>query len=647
MSGNLLKRFAVADATGRNLAPTQIATGLTLLVFGGYLAWLDLGNPVIAFSVYGLAFFLFRQLGSAWLTLIPTAIVAGHTYPFTGSLLVSPADYISVAAVACVVMRCRTLPHDRPLIAVLLAMAVVMAIAAIRGWVDLPASPLRQQLDLYLTRLNAAYVFKGYAVGTLLAIAFLLEWRESSELAWKRLRDGIRWSALAVAVVVIYERSLGFGVFDFANTFRASGPIFSMHIGGQHIDCFWALVLPFLLFAREPKPTLARAFVGTAIQILSIYAIFVTMSRALIALAAVLLSLAIVMNGLSRMSSRSARLFSAVSGVILLALLATMWGAGDAVENRFKSLRADFGTRVDHLRQLAPVVAQANPVWGAGLGVYPSLYRQHIGRSESLLRFQPATEDRAAGLRMNPGTEIYLEQLVDVARPSPWKIEIKYSSLSPSDSDPDSRLKMRVTVCEKTLLQSYNCVPWNPDVAEIITGEQEVSTGQIDLSELTENHRGFPRRPTSLTLGASEPILVHSIGIRDANDEPVLKNEDFANSSSRWYFTSDDHLAWRTKNAWAHVRVESGWLGIISWITLLGLVTWRLANRFFKMLVGANGATSLLERQRIIVGATVLGGWLVMSAFGTLADTAWILQCLLLLLAAVAVRPCETAAATK
>ncbi len=44
---------------------------------------------------------------------------------------------------------------------------------------------------------------------------------------------------------------MAYGAFDFTRQFRVSGPVFSMHIGGQHIDCYWSLALPFLLFANR------------------------------------------------------------------------------------------------------------------------------------------------------------------------------------------------------------------------------------------------------------------------------------------------------------------------------------------------------------------------------------------------------------
>ncbi|WP_182871058.1 hypothetical protein [Stieleria mannarensis] len=626
--------------------------GITVFVSALVMARFHLSSPGIAVGIAFVAFSLCLAVRSGWLWIVPTAIVAGSMYPVTGSLLVSFGDVFVVAAVASVLLRGRFAQIDRPLCGLLIALLIVSGVGAVRGWISLPESRWDDQLNLYLSQLNAASQFKGYLMGTLLAAAFFTEFRGSPGLTWNRLVQGIRISALVVAIIVLIERSFAYGVFEFSTQFRATGPCTSMHIGGQHIDGYWALALPFLLFVgrKDVGHVGWRGAFNTVVQVVSIYAIFVTMSRSTVALAAGFVLASVVVHTWAWISNRMTKRVGLVGASVMAMLLVAMWFAGGAVKRRYETTRADLQVRIDHMKEIVVMSSDIDPFLGRGLGTYPLEHRRHRGLSESLLRV--SGDAGQGGIVAQPDPRIYLEQFVDPNRPGPWDVQLRYAPLgNASDDHPASWALM---VCHKTLLQSYGCVR-GPGGATIVapmvgSGGLMETRFEIDVSQLRQ--RRHERRwdqaipPTTLSLIAhgSRPLRLDSIDVVDADGEAVLRNGDFAQGSRWWYFTGGDHLVWRAKNAWLHTRVELGWTGVLLWLALTVLLGWRS----LKMLRSTNdaGDAAELNPERGKVGIFLLVGWISMSLFGTLLDTPWIVQSLYLTSVAITVKLPQDAADT-
>lgn len=627
-----------------------------MFALGIVLAWFHLGNAELSVAGYILAFLLCFTARSYWLVMVPTAIVAGHSYPITGSLLVAPGDLFVIAAVASVLLRCQEMKIDRPMSAVTLLLLVIAGVGAVRGWLLLPRADLNQQLDLYLTGLNSLYLFKGYALGALLGLGLMAQWAMSPTIAWRRLSQGMQLSAVVVALFVLSERSFAFGVLDFGEVFRASGPIFTMHIGGQHIDCFWCLALPFLLFSGFRIPNKSRLQTTASLSlvvvtgVLSAYAIYATMSRSTIALAAALITGAILIRVCSHAQNKRVQLISVIGGLLMLTLMSVMWFAGDAVKARFASTRGDLNTRIAHVTDVGVLAASTNPVVGRGLGVYPLTYRQYQGLSDSILRMRSDSPNHeTSGVLIQPGCDVYLEQLVASNAPGPWQARVDYTMPSANVS-PNAPLS--VFVCEKTLLQSFHCV--NPSSVNNLRAAREDSesgagsTGGtleflLDVGEFQSEKDSDPSlptwRPMSIAVVASGgvPVLLNQIEIVDSKGNPVVRNGDFRAGSQHWFFTADDHLVWRAKNAWVQLRLELGWLGVFAWVGFIGFVGWRLIRLSIYARQENRGITHSTNTERITCGAAILAGWIPMSVFGTLIDTPWIIQLLFLLLTSVGI----------
>lgn len=627
----------------------QLAVGGAAIAFGLVASSLYLGNVAVTLVAFLLVFCFFAWARGAWMVVVPTALVAGSAYPVTGSLLVSPGDLVVFAAVASVFFGNTTWKLDRKLTTAFVALLVVSAVGAARGWQSLPESSWENQLNLYLTRLNSIYVFKGYVLGALLAGAYFTEWNASSARAWSRLSLGVQASAIVVAVFVLIERSMAFGVFDFRNELRASGPFFSMHIGGQHIDGYWSLAFPFLLFTNRSYHDASWLRVAWKILAgaMAVYAIFGTMSRSTVALGCATVLVFALFSLTSTTLSRSARRSAAIHATVLLVATVGIGIVSVALHKRFSATRESLDRRISHWQSVREVTDNSNALVGRGLGTYPVLFREHQGYSNSLYASRAvSTNDSDGGILIQPHSDCYLEQWVSRSAPGPWRIRMEFAGKANNASKPP----LRVIVCNKTLLQSFECVDSDSLVRNRSdSASKESCVLQVDLSKLNQ-HRGergnhLPTPTTLAIVGASDsPVLLHEIEVVDANGHPVIRNGDFSNGSRSWFFTSDDHLVWRTKNTWANLRIEQGWLGIIAWGMLLLLViaravtTWPKRSKSNEFGVSdRDGILSKVNQERALVGVTAIVGWLSMSVFGTMVDTPWIVGLTLSVFAAVAV----------
>ena len=60
---------------------------------------------------------------------------------------------------------------------------------------------------------------------------------------------------------------------------------------------------------------------------------------------------------------------------------------------------------------------------------------------------------------------------------------------------------------------------------------------------------------------------VSQLSLVDGEAE-LLSNGSFEHGLDRWFITSDDHLAWRTKNTALQIVFEQGALGVLAWLAV-------------------------------------------------------------------------------
>jgi hypothetical protein len=159
-------------------------------------------------------------------------------------------------------------------------------------------------------------------------------------------------------------------------------------------------------------------------------------------------------------------------------------------------------------------------------------------------------------LRLGSGTPLYILQRIQLNGKGQYKISARLRSNSP-----DARL--RVLVCEKSLLYSDACKPHDWGVT---APHWKDYRALLDLSQFADNLK--PVWLSFVNVSHNAVIDIDDLRLEDPRSRQLLSNGDFERGHDRWFFTSEDHMAWHTENLWVHVLFEQGWIGLISFAAL-------------------------------------------------------------------------------
>lgn len=262
-----------ASAYGLALYPfarTELAAGL--VVYTAAILW----RPVLT------------------LVLLPLLLTLLNLAPWSGSLLLEEYDLFVLANIGALLLRRHyslsvDLGRDQRVLLVLLILSY--AISLCRGLVQISQAELTTVFT-YDNPANALRVAKGFFWALLFLPAISALWRRDPFQAAAYVAWGFALSGLAIGLVAVWER----GVFaalsetrspyavlaamlDFTTRYRITGMFSEMHVGGEFIDGFIAIVWPFgLILALHARRSLPR--IAAVASVLAVaYAAVCTFSR--------------------------------------------------------------------------------------------------------------------------------------------------------------------------------------------------------------------------------------------------------------------------------------------------------------------------------------------------------------------------------
>jgi hypothetical protein len=610
-----LRQLNTATAIRRGLAVLIGVTGMALAaryVPGG--SWWVLFFFVAAGSLCAMS--------HLWCWALPVVLVVGDLYPWTGNLLVNERDLFLTGMLTVLLWRTKNggslmWPHMWQSI-LWLPWAASISVSLLRGWHDLEPLAFGDDLGLYGSQWNAVRVAKGFVWGLLFAPLWVAEMARDPN-RFQTFAKGMQASALVVAVVVVYERALSVGAFDFQQLYRATGPFFSMHTGGQHIDAFWAMALPFLFLPPPGSRSWFQTLLRFMLLMVAYYAIVATMSRGIIVWAG-LVTIALVLQLLftkrNKLTLRQAAGF-AVLTLVLLGVGAFAVIRSEAIRTRFIDSRIDLLSRLGEWKSLTSAANQGwlAKLFGNGLGTVPSIAATAHGhplRPAELIEL----ENERTALRIRPGKAVYVEQLIDVHAPGPWTLHGLMRRHGSAE--------LHAYVCEKMLFDSFHCIESKFQVRGHRNAWQPFMWS-IDVSALPAAAKSpWLHSPVTLAFsgaGKNGAIDITDLRLIDAAGESLLTNSDFQARSAGWFFTSDDFASWRAENVWVHLYLEQGLFGVVSFAWLM-LGTMALLVRQWATSHDASLGVLLLA----------VAGFLAIGTFGSLLDTPWIVQLLCALL---------------
>lgn len=608
----------------RILAACSLGGGL--LLAGLHPVW-----PVVQVAgVSGLALVCFRW-PMMLAALFPSLLVIADGYPITGQIIVNEWDSLLLGSFAGAWLGIsrgekrsvlgdgktseeRKEPAARPW----LLEAVVWGVLAIAtlftmllGWRTLPAGLAADQFSVYFDQWNAVREGKGY----LFAFGFAFSWLALVVRCYdvkqllRLFQVGVLVALAYVSVGVAVERAVYQGLFDFSENYRATGPAWTMHVGGHHVDAILVLGFPLIWFGYRLRGGIGQLSWRLAFSVLVGYAVLATLSRITLALVPlevmglVALNRAGTLAGVELTEQRThwmkrlgLRGVWLVVGLMLACIGFYSVLQMPTVRQRFDRSPRDSQTRLTHWQQAFGSDDNLTAQWfaGSGLGSVPTMVTSGGERAFPPLKVLASGDGSDHSVVMQPQWPVYLEH---------WTFDHGQSKMTVSGSvkGVDGHSKVSFIRCYKSLLYSY------------ATTSKAVKCDEVHENRFTIELPPLNAAKQGIRWPAVQSIAAHVSGKQavELSDLKVEYSGHVIDSfpESRWMFTCDEHLTWRTKNGPLHVLLSSGLIGVAA-LGCLVIPMLRLGSLFLTA-----------EVAPISIGLVAL---VMMTSVTSLIDTPWI-----------------------
>jgi VanZ family protein len=560
-----------APARGRDAAPASIAwLAVPAALLGWYLWSAPAGAWLSAALVVACAAAVWWRPVAAVLV-VPALLPALDVAVWTGRLHWDEFDLLLAVCLAVGLTRVPAAPRrrtDGPWLLLFAVLALSVGLGALRGLLGTTGVG-SEALAGYHGAFNGLRIAKGVLwAGLFVALARRLD--AAGLRPWPMFRAGMALGLAWVVAVMLWERAVFVGLFDFDDEYRVTGPFSAMHRGGAYVECYLALAVPFvaslLLEARRWAVRAAAAVLLAA----AAYAMFVTYSRngyAALAVAVAVWTVFALRAGIAGGAGGRAPLAALLAVPVLVLAAAVPVLSGSQAQERLAQWQRDLGVRQAHwadaLALRDPGVASA--LVGMGVGTFPAL---HYWRSAEPVRAATFRVDEDAGrvfLRMGGGALTYLDQWLG---PTPLAEGSAQLVLELRSSQPAARLA--ASVCEKWMLTSRRCV----DVAlrgDEAAGRWTQASAVLDLSALQRRDGALPRSVKFALHSPPDGVVVDVARVRlvSAAGEDMLANGDFARGLDRWLFSTNADPPYHIHSLPVAVLFDQGWLGVVAWALLL------------------------------------------------------------------------------
>lgn len=449
--------------------------------------------------------------------------------------------------------------------------------------------------------------FNALRVGRGLAWACLLLWllnRTEAGPAQERSRFvmGMTLGLVGVGLIVLWERLVFVGPFNFHHEYRVAGTFSAISTAGAQIESYLAAATPFaMLLGLRARSATTRAIALGALALMG-YAVASTASRtayAGTAVAAVLMTLA-WLNSKESMGRRLLIIFC----VPVFAALAWMLVGGTFIAERMSHISRDLAHRASHWTLVTTLMDADLPtqVFGMGTGKYPATFLWRMPADRRPATFAFMREGDKGLLRLGAGHPLYVEQFVPVEHGQKYAVRGRLRAPS------GERLVLDIALCDKWILYSLECA----EATIVLHGSGAWMTFEqfFDGRDLARGPT-FLKRPVKLILHNRGTTVVDVTDMRldDAFAHNILANGDFEHDGDRWYFSGDeDPFPLNIFNLFVEILFEQGWFGLTTFIGLLAVVVSCLLVRAWQ---GNLLAAAFLA---------ALSGYLVPALFDSIID---------------------------
>lgn len=634
-----LPNIASAAAASHDSPSTR--TWFALAASVALAAWIVIDFPyrplllALALLVYALALWFNPRL--LWAA-IPAAIPLLDLAPWSGRFFLDEFDYLIIVSLLVAYARVPPGPREsyRDVLGLTVAclVATTFAIGTLRGLLPLTL-PDANAFSNYYSPYNALRLVKG-ALWALLLIVLMHRFTAGGVDIRGSFARGMVFGLAGTVVVVIWERLVFPGLFNFTDSYRVTGPFSQMHTGGADIETYLTAALPFAVLLTLQSRSLAARLSGGLLLLASSYALAVTFSRvgyAGFAVALIIVCLAAFLQrkpttpasvradtapsaGLqpvSPLGMAGTRTFRWAAPLVLTVLVGAVVlpiFSGSFARERLATSAEDLAARqshwVDALSMRSPGLLTS--LFGMGIGRFPVTH--YWGSSEArATSYQVHSEAGNRFLQLGTGQPLYLEQFVGI-EPGEYLVHLDTRSDRAGG-------QLTVSLCEKLLLTSGRCVAATATQQEQDWQQHELRLSSGDIGSGT----WLARPPVKLSLynTSGTRIDIDNIRLLSADGEQVIGNGDFAQGLDLWFFTVDQDLPWHVWSLPVALLFDQGWYGLAAIGALLALAIKRTASQALQgdLLAGATLAS--------------LSGVLVIATLDTVIDTPRFLMLFLLL----------------
>lgn len=539
---------------------------------------------------------------TVWLAVLPALLPVMDFGPWSGWIFLDEFDLFVLVTIGVCYPRLRPLHSsgsalDRTAVGLIGALTLSYVISMLIGL--LPLQPLDDNaFSTYLSHYNSLRVAKGFFLALLL-FPLLRRTRAVQGVDDKPLfLLGTVVGVGGLVVVVLWERFLFPGLFNFSNNYRVTTLFSGMQTGGPQVETYIALTAPFIAAWFLLKPSLQRFIVALVLYAGAAYAMLVTYSRAGY-LALVVVTFLVALGALaSRRHDARWRWGFLAALVIALMGVVTPIVRGSFSESRLAHSGSDLDVRFSHWRA---DMSMRDPglvtrLFGMGLGSFPATYYMKNTQGVRPGNFSFRRERDNRFLRLGGGDSLYMGQRVTTTPHTPYVLSLDVRNPSPVNT------VLKIFVCEKQLLYSYRCQGAAVKVPAAEDSWQHrdliLDTGDVGIGHW------YTRRPVEFSLSdplAGSLIDVDNVRLLAPDGANLIANGDFSRGADRWFFTTDDGWPWRIENVWLQILFEQGWYGVAVFSMLVAFIGYRLGLRF---MLGDVYAVALLAA---ITGALTIG----------------------------------------
>lgn len=547
---------------------TAIGMILTLTSLAIFFSWPVAPVSLVLFSIVFFAAQFFYRL--SWLYVLPFILLVLDLTPWSGRFFFDESDIflMGMLGVMLITQVPYTLPSRKPQKLLLSLLVVIWTIATL-----IPLIPFSDvginSFNNPFSPLHALKIAKGFYWAILFS-PFLIYAISKSDAQLAFLR-GLVIGAIGLTSWVVIERQLFSGLFNFSNDFRITASASSMHTGGGHIEIYLVVLIPFMMLwmLKETQFKQLKWFIGSSIVLGLLYALVVTYARAGYGAFAISMVVMGVLYGIGKSRSfQLKRLMAiavpsiAVSGLFLVLVFQSSY-----VQQRMDTTSESIDTRTNHWRNSIRMMPDnlATTLFGMGLGQYPTTYAYFNNDDIKLASYQFVNPDNPH-LNITAGDTLYYEQIIDLEPNQNYQIQLDVKSNM-------SKGSVMFPICEKAMLYSFQC-EWLG--VEYNHPENTWQRKTVDFSsKQLGNGNWYNNRPLKISLYNPTPdssVLIDNIKILDSNNHNIIRNGDFSQTNDHWFFSTDNHLPWHTKQLAVQVYFSQGLVGLVIFIVFLIVV---------------------------------------------------------------------------